>query len=107
MVDVDQGAAGGEQPGQDVSKLLLPTCRRKIPVNILDRGLQHVQPIPQIVERVSRQDQLGLTDPELEPALASDVVGLAAGGLAELTWPTGSRPDVESPTAPPASSSRR
>lgn len=74
----------------------------QVSVDVLDGGLQDVELVAQLVERLPGDDQLGLAEADLDPSLAGDVVGLPAAGLAELARTTRTRPDRQRAGAPPA-----
>ena len=76
--------------------------RRQVAFDVLDGGLEDVQPVVQIVELGPCDDQLVLGQPGFVRPLPAEVVLLAARRPAELPRPARPLPLRQPPPAPPA-----
>lgn len=102
MTLLGQGPSGGEEPVDGVPQVLGRLAIREIALDVLHGCLQHVELVPQLIQRSSGDHQLGLAEAQLGSALAGDVRGLTARLLAEPSGPPGTAALGQPPTAPPA-----
>lgn len=91
-----------EQPVQAAPHLMGALVGSQVPLYVLDGRLQHVEPVIQLVERLSGDDELGFAQSYVRGALASLVVSLAAGSAAEPARTARRRPTRQRTAAPPA-----
>ena len=80
--------------------LVLRLCQ--VPLDVLDGGLEHVELVAQLVERLARDDQLRLAEAELVPPAPGDVGRLAACLRQNTCGRPGPGADRQHPPAPPA-----
>ena len=57
-VATHEGPGGIQEPVHGLPQLLLPVGLGQIPLDVLHRRLQDVEPVPEVVELVSSDDQL-------------------------------------------------
>ncbi len=103
QAEVGEGAGCGEEPLEGPGQLdWVVRCLDYVPLDVLDGSFEHGDPVVQLVEALTCDHQLGVTQAELPGARARFVVTLTTAPATERPGSAGAAVPLQLPPAPPA-----
>lgn len=103
QAEVGEGAGCGEEPLEGPGQLgWVGRCLDDVPLDVLDGSFEHGDPVVQLVEALTCDHQLGVTEAELPGARSRFEVTLTTAPATERPGSAGAAVPLELPPAPPA-----